>query len=424
MKEDLIERDVDLAWELFEAQPTHPEIPRLVHRVLAAEERRSGMRILLAMHHRACGEADVARTVLLDIIGRRDQQFINAARELRDLEHAESNYEGSLHWAQAVMREDQEDWLDLMELGVATSLAEEFEAGWKLIDDAVLQCAETDVDNLPGAFAKRAISLLETMAPPERFIPAAEEAMHADPSSEFIGVPLSWAYVHQGRFGDAEELCLRMLRLDPTAELPEVVLTMIRTIKKIVDDAGLPIEQVHEVGLLRQIWDGYRDEHLGIDLAPALAALDQVLPDDLRAALHPPAADEVAQDSPGIPEIAAWHDGQVPGTGDAWGVAGGFRLMTADEIRAMDEDIEAHPESYPDWKEESLADEYHQVMTDDAGGYVIEKAGGHLAVRRAGAEDEPFADSLKDWVWDRVAAFGGRDPRPVRRRDGDRRGDT
>jgi hypothetical protein len=30
-------------------------------------------------------------------------------------------------------------------------------------------------------------------------------------------------------------------------------------------------------------------------------------------------------------------------------------------------------------------------------------------------EDIPIADSPADWVWDRVVAFGGHDPRPARR---------
>ncbi|WP_235735227.1 hypothetical protein [Nocardioides alcanivorans] len=83
----------------------------------------------------------------------------------------------------------------------------------------------------------------------------------------------------------------------------------------------------------------------------------------------------------------------------------------------MDQEIEANPESHPEWEEVVLSDAYTQLMTDDAGGYVIATAPGPLVIRRSGADDQHFARSLADWVWDRVAAFGGRDPRPVRRED-------
>ncbi|WP_235735228.1 tetratricopeptide repeat protein [Nocardioides alcanivorans] len=317
---DLVQRDSDMAWELFEVQPTHPEIAKIAHRVLAQDPRRSGMRILLAMHSKASGEPDAAREILLDVIGRRDRQFVNAARQLRDLEQDEHHHAEARRWAEIVLREDQEYWLDWMEFGAIAALAGDFEFGWKTLDDAVEHCARSEADDLPSALVRRAIFLLQSYAPPERFIPAAEEAMRADPSDEFVGVPLTWAYLHQGRFDDAEELCLRMLRLNPTEALPEIALTMIRTMRTTIDENGLSMDQVHDAGILKQYWNQQRDEQLGIDLASALDALEQVMPADLRAALRPPADDETAQNSPGDQQIAAWHDGQRPGTGSAWGL--------------------------------------------------------------------------------------------------------
>ena len=38
---------------------------------------------------------------------------------------------------------------------------------------------------------------------------------------------------------------------------------------------------------------------------------------------------------------------------------------------------------------------------------------GALVKRRPGQPDEPVAASMADWIWDRVADFGGVDPRPA-----------
>lgn len=415
---DPIERDRDLAWELFEAQPAHPEVGRLASRVLADQPGRNGMRMLLAMHREACGEIDDARDLFHQVVGMRDQYFLDAARSLRDLERGEGRYVEARRWSEVVLQEDQQSWRDLIELGVATAMLGEMEAGWQLLDDGVVLCATTDPDRLPGALALRAANLLQCFAPPELFVPAAEEAMRADPSSEFIGVPLAWAYVHAGRFDDAEQLALRLLRLDPTDDLAESVVVMIRSMRAAVERAGLTLADFHASGALDGFWTDQRNGLLGADLAAALAALDEVMPAELRAALRPPLDAEAARASAGETEIAAWHDGQEPGTGALWGVETAFRLMSSTEIATMDEAIEADPDAHPEWQDEDISDYYSQVMTDDAGGYLIVTAT-DVVIRRPGIPDTVVASRLSDWFWDRVLAFGGRDPRPARRRTED-----
>lgn len=413
---DPIERDVELAWELFEAQPAHPEVGRLARRVLAQQPGRNGIRMLLAMHLQRAGEVDEARQLFLDVAGQRDAYFVNAARKLRDLEQHEYRWVEARRWADVVLREDAEGWLDHMELGIATAMTGDMERGWQLLDHAVELCARTAADQLPEAFTSRAIYLFQSFAPSERFIPTAEEAMRADPSSEFVGGPLVWAYVHQGRFEEAEELALRMLRLDPTDGLASGAVTMIRETRAVLEREGMTFADFHESGAVNAAWDQMRDQVLGTDLASALEALDEVMPNDLRAALRPPLDADDDRSLLGHQEIAVWHDGQEPGTGALWRADGDFRLMSSDEIAEMDAAIEADPEAYPEWPEESLSDYYAQVMTDDRGGYLIATLQ-HLALRRAGAEDVVVAASVAAWFWDRVAAFGGRDPRPMAQRD-------
>lgn len=408
---DQIERDVDVAWELFEAQPTHPEIERLASRVLAQQPGRTGMRMLLAMHRRKAGRVDEARDNLLGIIAQRDGYFANAARELRDLEAYEWNYAEARRWAETVLREDQESPLDTIELGLATAMVGELEAGWALIDDGVAQVARTDPDGLSDAFTCRAIYLMQSWAPAERFIPAAEEAMRADPSSVFVGGPLAWAYLREGRFDDAKQLTLRMLRLDPTDGMAGSVMTLLREWQSVVDKGEVTFADIHDAGLVEWAWAGKRDELLGTGLDSALAALDEVMPAELRAALRPPLDAEAASASPGEAQIAAWHDGQEPGTGALWGFEGGFRLMSSAEIAAMDDAIEAEPEAHPGWEQDGISDYYVQIMTDDTGGYVIATLDS-VVIRRSGADDVVLAPSLAAWFWDRVSAFGGRDPRP------------
>ena len=85
--------------------------------------------------------------------------------------------------------------------------------------------------------------------------------------------------------------------------------------------------------------------------------------------------------------------------------------MTSAEVAELEERIERSPEDWPQWDSE---DEYFTlILTDDAGGYLIEGPGGRLLHRCAGSPDREAAPSVADWLWDRVAAFGGEDPRPV-----------
>lgn len=409
---DPIERDVDLAWELFEAQPTHPEVGRLATRVLAQQPTRNGTRILLAMHREACGEIDEARELLLNVAGQRDRHFTDAARKLRSLEQSACQHQDARRWAEIVLREDQESWVDWIALGITTAMAGDLERGWQQLDEAVELCARTDADHVPDAFTARAVYLMQSWAPPERFIPAAEEAIRADPSSEFIGGPLAWAYLRQGRFDDAEALSLRLLRVDPMDGLAQGVITLLREWQAVVAKGEVSFADIHESGLVELAWAGRRDELLGTDVISALAALEAVMPAELRAALRPPLPAEAARESPGEAEIAAWHDGQEPGTGALWKLDGDFRLMSSAEITAMDEMIEADPDAHPQWRYDALSEHYSQVMTDDDGGYLIVTLE-NVAIRRAGSEDAVVAPSLSDWVWDRVAAFGGADPRPL-----------
>lgn len=408
---DPIERDRDAAWALFEAKPDHPEVGRLAARVLAHQPQRNGVRMLLAMHHRACGERDRARELFLEVVGARDAHFVNAARDLRDVELYESNYDEARRWAEAVLSEDQEGWHDWIQLGAARAMGGEMEEGWQLLDHGVQICADTDADRLPLALAARALTLLQSWAPAERFAPAAEEAMRADPSSDYMGGPLAWALLGMGKFDEAEELALRLLRNDPTDDVSEGVVLAVRGVRAAVEDTEFTLADVFEAGAVTKAWTQMRDQILGTDLASALAALDEVLPEELRASLRPPLDEEAASNSPGEREIAAWHDGQEPGTGGLWGVDGNFRLMSSAEITAMDEAMTADPDAFPEWRDEVLDDYYVQVMTDDDGGYLISRMNG-VTIRRAGAEDVVVADSLTDWFWERVAAFGGRDPRP------------
>ncbi|WP_229051474.1 hypothetical protein [Aeromicrobium sp. Leaf350] len=413
---DPLERDVELAWELFEVQPSHPEVGRLASRVLAQQPGRNGIRMLLAMHRQQCGDADEARRLLLDILGQRDQYFVNAARTLRDLEQHENQFVEARRWAEVVLQEDQEGWHDLMELGVASAMSGDMERGWQMLDEAVAQCARTEESELRYALAGRAIYLFQSFAPSERFIVAAEEAIRADPSSDTVVGPLMWAYVHQGRFDDAQELALRTLRQDPMDGLAGGVITMLRELREVTAKQDITMADLHQAGAVEAVWVQMRDQILGIDLQAALAALDEVLPDDLRAALRPPLDEEAARESGGESDVLAWHDGQEPGTGALWQTGGDFRLMSAAEIGAMDDAVEADPVAWSQWTQESLDDYYVQILTDDADGYIITTMH-EVVLRRQGSEDVVIAPSLSGWFWDRVRAFGGRDPRPLSQRE-------
>lgn len=419
---DAVERDLDLAWELLGAQPTHPKVAELALRVLAAQPERSSASMVLGYHHETRGDAGEARRHYLRIAGRRDSQFIWAARALRRVALAEHDHPEALRWARTVLAEKHVDWDDWMVLGSAQALSGEHEDGWSQLDEAVALCARTAPGDLPKALRKRAEYLLGSLAPPDRFIAAAEEAVRADAADSWVAVLLGFAYLARYRFEDAEQLGLRLLREDPTDDLAQSLVKGAREMLRIVEKASgedITLEDIQGTGAFEMAWRQIRDQRIGIDLASALAALDDVLPADLRAALRPgAAAAELAGKKVGsmvAKHLVAWHDGQAPGSGAAWGLAEPFRLMSAAEILAMDAEIEADPAAHPDWPENEL---WEQVMTDDAGAYVVAVAFGALVKRRPGQPDEPVAESMADWIWDRVAAFGGRDPRPAPREIG------
>ncbi|CCH29524.1 tetratricopeptide repeat protein [Actinosynnema sp. NPDC047251] len=419
--DDAVERSLDLAWELFAAQPTHPKVAELALRVLTAQPERSSVSLLLANHREVCGQAGEARRLYLQVAGRRDHQFINAARALRHLALAEHDHPEALRWARAVLGEDQEGWGDWMELGFAQACCGEHEDGWRQLDEAVALCARTTPDQLPTALGQRAVHLLGSFAPPDRFVPAAEEAVRADAANSWVALMLGWSYLVQYRFADAEQLGLRLLRENPTEDLLQGLVGTARTMLRIVENAqaqDITLEDIRRTGAIESAWRQLRDQLLGTDLASALAALDDVMPADLRATLRPGVSISDLPDSDKLgsevaEELAAWHDGQQPGSGAAWGLAESFRLMSAAEIIAMSTGIEADPAAHPDWPENEV---WEQVMTDEAGAYLVVVAHGALVKRRPGHPDEPVAESMADWIWDRVADFGGRDPRPAPRR--------
>ncbi|MEU5693277.1 hypothetical protein [Actinosynnema sp. NPDC020468] len=97
--DDALERSLDLAWELFAAQPAHPEVAVPASRVLAAQPERSSVALVLADHREICGQGGEARRLYLQVAGRRDHQFVNAARALRYLALAEHDHPEALRWA-------------------------------------------------------------------------------------------------------------------------------------------------------------------------------------------------------------------------------------------------------------------------------------------------------------------------------------
>lgn len=178
----------------------------------------------------------------------------------------------------------------------------------------------------------------------------------------------------------------------------------------------ITLDDIRRSGVIEMAWQQLRDQVLGTDLASALASLDDVLTADLRATLRAGAVlsdDEAEQvGAMAAEELVAWHDGQQPGSGPAWGLPEPFRLMSAVEILALDAEVEADPAAHPAWPQDEARE---AVMTDDAGSYLVVVAFGALVKRCPGRPDEPVAAAMADWVWDRVASLGGRDPRPTRR---------
>lgn len=412
---DAIEKTLELGWELIEAQPTHPKVAELAARVIAAQPERSSAMLLLGLHHEACERYDDAKRLYLQVAGRRDNQFSSAASALRHVSFAMRDFDEALRWARVVLEEDQENWDDWMELASALAETGQVEEAWPAMDDAVVMCARNEPDRLPTALAKRAGYLLASFAPIERFIPAAEEAMRANVASPEVGLMLGWSYLVQYRFEDTEQLALRLLRENPTEELFLSLLQTARTVQNIVDNAaeeGITLDDVRRSGMLETSWQHLREQSIGVDLASALAALDEVMPAEVRATLAPPADPEKAEEAGAIAgeTLLIWHDGQPQGSGAVWGLAEPFRLLSLDEVIALQDAIEADQAAYPEWPENDVQE---PVMTDDAGAYLVVAAFGAVVRRQAGHPDVPVASTMAGWVWERVEQYGGVDPRPA-----------
>ncbi len=410
---DSVERDYRTARALMDIQLTNRKAARLLRRVLAADPDNTDARYWLGVFHVATDDPVQARRLMLEVIGKHDHLFASAARVMRDMEFEEHNYDAGLEWATAAMKADPHWWNSLMGLGLLTGMSGGLEVGWQMIDDAVDLCVRTSPDMLPRALRYRTVCLLDTFAPPDRVGTAAEEAFRANPADEVMGSVLSWAYATLGRFADAEATARRVLRIDPTDEIPQITLRFLQEVQDAIDKhPTLTLDESGAALMMTKFWSEQRGAVTGTDLASALNALRKVMPRELVRALHVGLSKRKAAMAASEPTIARWRDGQDRGTAEAWGPGFRFRLMSSSEVTAMDDAIEADPAAYPQWaNEERLTDYYCQVMTDDAGGYIVDTLDG-VVLRREGVADERVADSLADWFWDRVVAFGGDDPRP------------
>lgn len=414
---EAIEHDRDLAWELYDFQPEHPRIPELAMSVLARAPQFTGMIILLSMHRQACGDVDEARRLLRELLGRRDRQFLGALRRLRDLEGSEGDFAEAMRLGELVLREDPEaDWFDHMDHAAAVAMAADPQRGWALIDDAVELAGRTAPEAYAGALGLRAVHFLSTGTPPGRFLVAAQQAIEADPSETTLSTALAFAYLYDYRPQEALELFARVLREDPMDEVAQGGMIVARAFLDPIERGVGTMDDLRRAGMGEIAWRILRDKLFEAGLADALAALDPLLPKELAASLRPPLDLDAASASGGDDKVLAWHDGQLPGTGGRWGDGSPFRLMSGAEIGEMDEAIEQDPSAWPQWDAER--DYYTQLFTDDAGAYLIEGSGGRLVRRAAGRDDEEVAASLTDWLWDRVVAFGGDDPRPGRSASG------
>lgn len=413
IEREAVMRDKSLAWELYHTQPSHPRIPELAQSVLAREPSFTGMIILTALHRIELGEYAAARTMLQGLAGQRDRQYVNVLRELRDLEYIVGDYAESLRLAELVLREEPgAKWEDLMEQGIALAMDGDLDAGWRVLDEAVALAAKIDADSYRDALAWRATRQFISGAPPERFLTAAQAAIDADPSDTVSAVLLGFAYVYRYEPEKAQALFLGVLRQDPTDDLARIGHRMTRGILESITQAGRTIDDHRWAGTGELAWRMLYERMLGAGLHEAFAALDAVMPVTLSASLHPPLpAAEADEFGATEAKVFAWHDGQLMGTGTFWGTGEHFRLMTSEEVAAMDQAIAQDPQSWSPW----VADtgRYEQLFTDDAGGYLYEGFGGRLYRRGPeGTPDVEVALSLADWLWQRVVAFGGKDPRP------------
>lgn len=407
------ERQRDVVWALVEAQPENPRLGVLARELLLENPEDSGMDMALAFHLQAVGDLDGARAVAGRVLARGDKFWVRAIGTLREVEDDAENWEQALHWAQEESRAEPEAWGPRFHAARYASRLGRGAVAWDQLEGAVADIGRLDPDELPWATGMQAAELMLAWAPLSRFIPAAEAAIRLDPTNEYVAIVLAWAYLASYRFDDSEREATRVLRLDPTNEAAQGVLATSRRILGIIRDArdnpelGYSEDELMDMvranGVVEQKWREFRAETLGVDIASAIAALERCLPDDLRAVLAPGAE----HPEKGERVLLTWHDGQQPGSGELWRwQAGPFRLMSAREVKEMDDEIEDDP----DWPDDEF---YEQIATDDAGAYLITVAFGRVVIRRPGSgqADEPVAETLADWLWDRVRDLGGEDAR-------------
>ncbi|GAA2541860.1 hypothetical protein GCM10009860_23430 [Microbacterium mitrae] len=403
-----IERDRDLAWELVEVQPENPRIAQLVGSVLQRAPGFVSMHLVLGRHREAIGDIPGARAAYATLISSSSGSVSAALASLRDLERREGNLTEALRLAEQVVQREPEDWQQQMQLGVAQIWGLDPETGFDQLDRAVAHCAVVDARAYPDVLARRAAYLLDAGAEPARLLIAAEEAITASPANVQLSTVLAFAYAYHYRLHEARDMLLRVLRMDPTDGAATMGMSLVQSLVKPLDSGDATIQDLRDAGLGEYMWRMLRDYLYGTDVASALAALDAVMPSGLAASLLPPAPDPRA--AAGDPEIARWHDGQIAGAGGLWHADSRLRLLSSAEIEELDSTVAAEPSAWSPFAEQDGF--YGFVMTDDAGGYAGTGAGGRFVQRTADGDEQVLAENLADWLWDRVADFGGADPRP------------
>lgn len=410
---EAVGRDRDLAWELFDAQPDHPQIPTIVHSVLRRSPQSTGQIILLAKHYQEVDRVDEARELLHDLIGRRDRQYVNAVRELRDLEHTASNFDEAVRLAELVLREEPgEYWMDIFNLGRALTFARSPYVGWPVVDDAVTAASKESPEAYAGAIAMKATHLLESSAPPEMILPVAEAAIALDPTESALAITLAFAYLYTYRFDEAEELIFRVLREDPTDDVAQGAIIMARGFTVPLRDGLATIEEFREAGMGEYAWNYMFELRYGCGVGEALAALDAVMPASLTDALHAPFTGEDDGTTASERALVTWHDGQLPGTAHLWGKDNAFRLLAHAEIARTEAELSVAPSTQALWGDDGPP-YWAVVATDDAGRYLVVGPGGRL--QRRDTADHEYAPSLAHWLWDQAVSFGAKDPRPSAR---------
>lgn len=409
LESEAVEHARDLAWELYSVQPENPQIPAMAQSVLARNPRFTGMIVLQALHYQEVGEPDRARQLLQDLAGTRDHQYIGAISELRDLEYNQRNYAEALRLAELVLRESPEpEWRDVLRLGFAETYAIGAEQGWARVDSAVEMSAAKGPDQYNIGLALRASHLYSTGAPAERLLAATEPAVAATPTDTILLTALAQGYMYTYRLEEAEQILLRVLREEPTDSVAEASLGAVSAFLRGLRGGEFTIEEMKAAGMGEQVSVMWRELIFGTDIAEALAALDLVMPPDLRAALHAPIDRESAYESDGNREILSWHNGQAPGSAAFWRADGEFRLLSAAEVDGTEAAIAADPAAWPQFTSE---ENFELIFTNDAGSFLIVGFAGRMFRRDADGTNTQIAPALSDWFWDRVAAFGGNDAR-------------